>query len=47
MIVFPDTLFMGKLYVTYTKKNQNTGEIYSGMASGEYTGSEKDERRII
>ncbi len=38
---------MEKLYVTYTKKNQVTGEVYSGMASGEYTGSEKDERKII
>lgn len=38
---------MDKLYVTYTKKNKSTDEVYSGMASGEYTGSEKDERKII
>ncbi|MBP6738640.1 MAG: hypothetical protein KA146_01560 [Leptospiraceae bacterium] len=38
---------MDKLYVTYTKKNKNTDEVYSGRTSGENTNSPEDADRII
>ncbi len=38
---------MDKLYVTYTKKNKHTDEVYSGMASGEFTNSQEDSDRIV
>ena len=33
---------MLRLFITYTKKNQKTEEVYSGMTSGEYTNSPED-----
>lgn len=36
-----------KLFIVYKKKHKETGVLYSGKSSGEYTGSKTDARKIL